>query len=267
MKRLAKAATAVVAAATAAFAFATPVNAATWWHLSNITRFNVEFSGPLDVTTNSKVQLIDRDWQASASDFAKIHQAGMHAVCYVDVGGWESYRPDASKYPASVLGATVGGWPDERYVDVRQRSVLEPILMSRFRTCKNKHADAVDTDLDDQYLGDIGFGLTESDYETYDKWIASDLHGLGLAWVMKGGITGDSFIKDMTPYLDADIDESCFEYSECSALAPIYNAGKPVLEIEYGGAKSDICARSAAKHMAVARKNMDLDSKIVWHCW
>ena len=65
-----------------------------------------------------------------AAAVAAIHAAGAHAVCYVDAGTWEDWRPDAGAYPASVLGNT-NGWPGERWLDIRATAVLLPIITAR----------------------------------------------------------------------------------------------------------------------------------------
>ena len=55
-------------------------------------------------------------------------------ICYMETGAWESYRPDASRYPEEVLGNHVEGFPEERFVDIRQVDVLLPILEARLDT-------------------------------------------------------------------------------------------------------------------------------------
>ena len=40
------------------------------------------------------------------------------SICYLDVGSWESYRPDEAEFPRSVIGRRYEGFPDERWLDI-----------------------------------------------------------------------------------------------------------------------------------------------------
>ena len=46
-----------------------------------------------------------------------------YAVCYIDAGTWENWRPDRQRFPDSVLGRA-NGWPGERWLDIRRIDVL-----------------------------------------------------------------------------------------------------------------------------------------------
>ncbi|MFC4332136.1 endo alpha-1,4 polygalactosaminidase [Streptomyces andamanensis] len=45
--------------------------------------------------------------------------AGREVICYVSTGAWEDFRPDAGRFPASVLGEG-NGWKGERWFDIRR---------------------------------------------------------------------------------------------------------------------------------------------------
>ena len=83
-------------------------------------------------------------------------------MCYIDVGTWENWRPDAGKFPKSVLGNKDGHWAGERWLDIRQTSILEPIMAHRFNLCKKKGFDGVDPDNLDGYQNKTGFPITYS---------------------------------------------------------------------------------------------------------
>jgi len=221
------------------------------------------------------VQVYDIDYENAASVVATLHSQGKKVICYVDVGGWENYRSDANDYAASVLGSNIGGWPDERYVDVRALDgakgptgkTLHDLLRARIATCASKGFDAVETDLDDQYPANTGFPLTKVDYENFDKALAADIHGLGMAWFLKNGITGDSFVADLVPFADGVVVEECWHYSECGALQPFVAAGKPILNAEYAGTQSTICPQALNFPMATMKKYVDLRAAVIWKCW
>ena len=96
-------------------------------------------------------------------------------ICYIDVGTAENWRADYSSFPASVLGNS-NGWPGEKWLDIRQLSVLEPIITARFAMCKTKGFDAVEPDNVDGYENDSGFPLSARQQLTYDEWVAGEVH-------------------------------------------------------------------------------------------
>lgn len=215
-------------------------NAADRWQPSPGVSWQWQLAGTVDTTVKADVFDIDGQ-EATASLVATLHAKGARVIAYTDLA-WENYRPDAKAFPKSVLGKTMAGWPDERYVDVRQINVLLPIMHARFVSFKAKGADGVEFDLDDTYTAKTGFPLTMADSEAYDRALAADAHSLGLAVFLKNGITEaktasgfDSFLPDMQPEVDGTVVEECHAYGECSAEAPFVAAGKPVLNAEYTG--------------------------------
>jgi len=165
----------------------------------------------------------------SASTVANFHAIGQRMICYIDVGTWENWRPDASQFPGSVLGNS-NGWPGEQWLDVRQLAVLEPIMTARFEMCQQKGFDAVEPDNMDGYENGTGFPITAADQLAYDTWIAQEVHSLGMAVFQKND---PDQAAQLEPYFDGVIDEQCNQYSECSSYRPYLSAGKPVLNAEY----------------------------------
>jgi hypothetical protein len=251
--------------------------ASTWWHPGPVTSWQYELNWPVAVPTNlGPVQVYDIDYdgseQASQAQVtalvSRIHAEGGHAICYLETGAWENYRPDARAYPVTVLGNTIGGYPDERYVDIRQWSVLQPVLEARFRQCKAEGFDGVETDIDDSYTDDTGFPLTLQDEVTFDSLVANSIHALGLAWFLKNGVNGDAFIADMEPLADGTVNEQCWQYQECSQLEPFAKAGKPVLNVEYQDlSPRSTCPQALAFPMATMHTDANLDGTIAWSCW
>ena len=261
--------------------------AANWWRPGPLASWEYAIGEPFPVAVPSNVgdvEAYDIDEGnmngVSASEVgasvASIHSRGAKAICYVDTGGWENYRSDASEYSSAVLGRPVPGYSDERYVDIRQWSddpgptglTLGQVLTARFQLCKDEGFDGVETDLDDTYTDSTGFPLTMADEVTFMTEVADVIHGLGMAWFLKNGINGDSFISDMEPLADGTVNEQCWQYDECSALAPFVRAGKPVLNVEYADeAEATICPQALAFPMATMRTDADLDGTIAWACW
>src|SRR5262249_29485334 len=79
-----------------------------------------------------------------------IHRQGGHALCYVSAGTWENWRPDAAAFPGSVKGRK-NGWPGEVWLNIRQRSILLPIMAARVQKCRDAGFDGVEWDNVDGY--------------------------------------------------------------------------------------------------------------------
>ena len=58
---------------------------------------------------------------------------------------------------------------------------------------------------------------------------------------------------------DFELDEQCFEYTECSSLTPFTRAGKAVFEVEYNAA--DVGVLSQARALGFSSMKKDLDSR------
>jgi hypothetical protein len=164
-----------------------------------------------------------------AATVARLHAHGQHAICYVDVGSWERWRPDAKRFPKSVLGRP-NGWPGERWLDVRRLSVLEPIMLRRFTICARKGFDAVEPDNMDGYENPTGLRISAAQQLVYDRWVARSVHALGMAVFEKND---PEQAAKLQPSFDGVLDEQCNQYHECGSFRPYLRVGKPVLDAEY----------------------------------
>ncbi len=198
-----------------------------------------------------------------ASEVAALHKAGKHVICYIDVGTWERWRTDANRFPRSVLGAS-NGWPGERWLDIRQRSVLEPIMRSRFQMCARKGFDALEPDNMDAWENNTGFPITAAQQLAYNEWVAKEAHALRLAVFEKNDPLQ---ARTLEPYFDGMLDEQCNEYSQCSLTAPYLTANKPVLNAEYNLSPAEFCAADNAAGIMGARFHPDLDGRFYQPCW
>ncbi|HEY5194067.1 MAG TPA: endo alpha-1,4 polygalactosaminidase [Solirubrobacteraceae bacterium] len=216
------------------------------------------------VNNNESVAAYDIDgFENTAAEVAALHAQGKHVICYIDVGTSENYRPDFASFPTSVEGDT-NGWPGEKWLDIRQLSVLEPIMTARFQMCKEKGFDAVEPDNMDGYENKTGFPLTAAEQVTYDEWVASEVHSLGMAVFQKND--GEQTAQ-LEPHFDGALDEQCNQYSECSNFQAYLTAGKPVLNAEYELATSAFCAADNAEGIMGARYDLELDGKTFEPCW
>ena len=216
---------------------------------------------------------------AIESSVAAIHAYGGHAICYVDAGSAENWRSDYPKFDPSELGDPVPGWSGEQFIDVADWSTpvptpyetLREIITNRIRLCQEEGFDAVEADNVDAYNdGNIGdFTLTMAQEQTYLKELIRVVHAAGLAFFLKNEVNGDSLISTIEPLVDGEIDEQCWQYSECSALEPFVRADKPVLNVEYasGENKAKTCRSARAFPMATIYAGVQLTGPIEWGCW
>ncbi len=221
----------------------------------------------LQGTLNSKLPAAAYDvdgLDTPAAEVARLHAAGKHVICYIDVGTWENWRHDAHEFPRSVLGKD-NGWPGERWLDIRALAVLEPIMTVRFRVCADKHFDAIEPDNIDQLGNDTGFPVTAAEQLRYARWIAREAHALGLAVLQKNDPEQAAVLER---YFDGALVEQCNEYQECASFRPYLRAGKPVLNAEYvRSLYPGFCADDARAGIMGALYDMALDGSLYKPCW
>jgi hypothetical protein len=204
----------------------------------------------LDGSSNLK-KMFDIDmFTSSASTISQLHAKGIYVVCYMETGSWEDYRPDAGAYPASVLGSPLGGYPNERLVDIRQIAVLQPIMSARLDLAKSKGCDGIEPDLDDTYTYSTGFPLTMQHQLAFNRMVADQAHARGMSIGLKNGTSsGGVFEKAMEPFTDWALNEECNQYGECGGYSVYIAANKAVFQVEYlnsGSTAADVCPKNNA---------------------
>ena len=223
-------ATAMPTAAPTATPTAIPTpNSGALWKPSVTDSFQWILSTAFDTSVNASVYDVDM-FGTTAAQVAQLHALGRHAVCYIDVGSYENFRPDATSFPSQILGNVYVGFPNERWLDIRRIDLLTPIMTARFDLCRSKGFDAVEPDNVDGYQNATGFPLTASDQITYNTWIASLAHQRGLSV----GLKNDSDqVSSLEPIFDFALEESCWVGGTCAALTPFHTDGKAVITVEY----------------------------------
>lgn len=219
----------------------------------------LDLNDPLDMTggVSSQPTTYSIDgFENPASTVAALHARGYRVICYVSVGSWESFRPDAAAFPAVVKGRKVSGWAGEKWLDIRRIDLLGPIMTARFQMCADKGFDAVEPDLMDGYTNRTGFRLAAQDQLTYNRWVADTVHSLGMSVLLKGD---PEQAAQLEPWFEFALNEECAQYDECGAYAPFLDAGKTVLHVEYAGTLESFCPESNVLGMNTMKKNLALD--------
>lgn len=197
-----------------------PAMASSWsWQLSD----------PLDLSVDVEYIDIDPD-SVTAQAIADLKARGVTTIAYISVGTVEEYRADAGDFPDAVVGKTYGDWPDEKFLDIRQRGVLMPIMEARFQNAADMGFDAIEPDNMDVYVNDSGFAISEAETIAYVLDLAQLAHGMGLQ-------IGQKNVPELTAALvdtmDFMIAESCYHDGWCDQTLAYIDAGKPVFDAEY----------------------------------
>lgn len=230
-----------------------PTPGTTWqWQLSD---------DPLELPPN--VQMIDMDlFDRDASQVATLHEQGKKVICYMSVGSWEDWRPDAASFPPEVIGKEYSGWEGEKWLDIRRIDLLSPILLARLDLCREKGFDGVEPDNIDGYTNRTGFPLAYQDQIRFNIWLAQEAHARGLSIGLKND--GDQ-ADDLLSYFDWAMTEDCFAQEWCEEVLPFIRAGKAVFAAEYtdtGIQLEEFCPQAQQWGFSVILKNRDLDGWI-----
>ncbi len=197
-------------------------------------------------------------FDAPQATIDQLHDAQRAVVCYLSAGSWESWRPDAADFPATVLGDPLDPpFADERWLDIRQLAILGPILAARFDLAAAKGCDGVEPDNVDGYANSTGFPLSYQDQIAYNLMLASMAHERGLSVGLKNDLDQ---LADLSTSFDWALDEQCWEFGECGRLAPFVAQGRAVFGVEYSGDPALFCPPLNALGYSWLKKRLDLDA-------
>ncbi|NTV30371.1 hypothetical protein HGA91_00120 [candidate division WWE3 bacterium] len=228
------------------------------WRPSPQTSFYWQLTGTINESKTASVYDIDV-FESDASLVQRLHDKGKKVVCYMSAGSYENYRPDADDFPDEILGNTLDGWPDERWLDIRQWGLIKPIMGARLDICKQKGFDGVEFDNVDAFANDSGFPLTKANQITYLKNLANEAKNRGISPGLKNS---PDLVSDLLNDYEWVLNEECFNYGECSNYSSFISAGKAVFNVEYDLQKSAFCTEATQLKFSSYRANLALDGKL-----
>lgn len=239
---------------------ASAAGGAGYWKPRAGTTWQWQLTGTIDTTIDVDVYDID-GFDNDAAVVKGLHEQGRKVICYISVGSYEDWRPDAKNFPAAALGKDYPGWPGERFIDIRAQAVRK-IMASRFDGCKNAGFDGIEPDNMDVYGADSGFPLTPQDGVEYAQWLAEEAHARGLNIGQKNA---PEITSQIQPVLDWALTEDCFDQSWCADVSAYVDHDKPVFMAEYTDTKVDFsaaCTWAKPKKFSPILKGRDLDAPV-----
>ncbi len=242
--------------------------ATSWYQPVAGTTWQWQLSGSIDASVAAEIYDIDL-FDVDAAQIASLQAAGRRVICYFSAGSYEGWRPDANRFQAAELGKTLDGFADERWLDVSSANVAA-IMKDRLDLAVQKGCDGVEPDNVDGWDNDTGFSITRETQLSFNRMLASESHARGLAVGLKNAL---GQIPDLVDAYDFAVNEQCFEFDECDALAPFIAAGKPVLGAEYlstfvtdANARDAMCADARNRGFSTLVLPLDLDNSFRFSC-
>jgi hypothetical protein len=230
-----------------------------WWHPTIGLSWQWNLTGELDLSVEADVWDIDLD--VDETIIQQLHQQGARVICYISVGSYEDWRPDAGEFASEVLGRDYEGWPGEKWLDIRRIDLVAPIMLARLDLCAAKGFDAVEPDNMEIHTNRTGFPIRYADQLRYSIWLAEEAHRRGLAIGQKNA---PDMVKDLVDVFDFAIIEDAFYYGWAEDMRPYTENGKSVFAAEYTdlpGDFSESCRLSKEFQFSTILKGRDLNSE------
>lgn len=244
----------LIAAATVSAAGAVGASSARWQPKPTTAPWQWQLQGKIDTSVAASVFDVD-GFETPKSVVSRLHRMGRSVICYLDVGSWENFRPDASQFPVSVRGSRYEGFPDERWLDIRRFHSFARPLEHRFDLCARKGFDAVEPDNLAGWENNTGFPIGADDQLRFNRWVARQVHARGMSVALKNDGPQAGALVGL---FDFAIVEQCFQYEECDPYRAFVRAGKAVFEAEYELNPGAYCDEARAIDFSSIRKSYDL---------
>lgn len=227
------------------------------WHPAPGNSFDWQLTEPFDLRQPAEIPDLDL-FDTPPGVIADLKRQGVRLICYINIGAWEEWRPDAGDFPDAVLGKGYDGWAGERWLDIRALDALAPLIRARMDLCRDKGFDGIEPDNIDGYDNATGFAIRRADQIRYNLWLAAEAHQRGLSIALKNA---PQLLEDLAENYDWALLEDCHAQGWCNDLAPFVEAGKAVIAVEYTDQDPDwpeICQQAADAGVQTLLKTRDL---------
>ncbi len=231
-----------------------------YWSPSPSDSFQLQLSDyPPDLSTEADVFELDL-FETPHETIVSLHEAGKKVICYINVGAWEKYRPDADNFPTDVIGNKYIGWDGEYWLDISNYESFRSLISARFDLAASKGCDGIEPDNINGFQEDTGFSITAQDQLAYNIWLSEQAHLHSLSIGLKNN---NQQVADLVDHFDFAIIEDCAVYSECTDFMPFIEQGKTVFQVEYTDKFSStaaFCSTAIANGYSSIFKNRELDA-------
>lgn len=226
------------------------------WRPAIGNSWQIQLQGAVDMSRT--YQMFDVSlFAVDIGDIDALHARGTKVVCNFNVGSLEAWRPDKGNFPAGAIGGADPNWPDERYLDIRQISAIGPGIQRLFDVAATMGCDGVDADNVNTYTHpNTGFPLSGQDQINFNRWLAEQAHARNMSIGLKNNLLQ---IPQLVDVFDFQINESCYNFSECDMLMPFIQAGKPVFGVQYGAGPETFCGDANNRNFDFLHKRRELD--------
>jgi len=246
-----------------------PITTGNWYQPSVLITWQWQLQGAINTSYNVDVYDIDL-FDSSTALIQQLQQSGKKVICYFSAGSYEEWRSDADQFLADDLGNPLDGWAGERWLDIRSDNV-RTIMKNRLDLAVQKGCDGVEPDNMDGYSNNPGFAFSATDQLGFNRLIANEAHLRSLSIGLKNDLDQ---ISELVDYYDFAVNEQCFEYQECSLLAPFINNGKAVLNTEYEqkyvndvNERDALCVDSISRQFSTLVLPLSLDDSFRFSCF
>jgi hypothetical protein len=167
----------------------------------------------------------------SSRQIQALQDDNVRVVCSIVAGYWDRNAPDASEFTPPMIGRSVWGDANRRWIDVRNTGVRD-LMAARIVQAAAIGCDAVDVSYLELWYQSTGFFITYGDQLAFNRFLADTAHANGLAVALHNTTQQ---IPDLVGWFDFAIVEGCLETGDCLLYTPFLELGKPVFHVEYIG--------------------------------
>ncbi|MCD6356463.1 MAG: endo alpha-1,4 polygalactosaminidase [Anaerolineaceae bacterium] len=232
----------------------------TFWTPSPGESFQIQLTDyPPDLSIDVNIFELDL-FETPQNTIELLHRQGKKIICYINVGAWEDYRPDAGKFPQEVIGKAYDGWEGEYWLDISNFKSFKHIISARFDLAIRKNCDGIEADNTNGFQQNTGFSITSQDQLAYNIWLSEQAHKRGIPIGLKNN---NEQVLALLEHYDFAVLEDCMVYDECSDFLPFSAQGKAVFQIEYIDqvfSMDDFCSHAISYNFTGVLKNRDLDA-------
>ena len=142
--------------------------------------------------------------------------ARSQGICYLDVGTWESYRPDAGLLPPLGDRQALRRLPRRALARRLSLPALAP-LCARFAICRTRASTRSSPTTWPATKTTPALRSALLDQLRFNRWIARVVHRQGMAVALKND---PAQVRQLLGDFDFAVVESCFDFDECDSFLP-----------------------------------------------